>query len=67
MAKTKIEVAKAFRLLGADGEHTHFPVGVHTVEQEVADHWFVKAHTRAPEIDEAEAEAKAEVAAKAAK
>ncbi|CAN0620531.1 protein of unknown function [Burkholderia multivorans] len=66
MAKTKIEVTKAFRLL-TDGEHSHFPVGVHTVEQEVADHWYVKAHTRAPEGDDAEAAVKTEVAAKSKK
>lgn len=45
MAKIKIYVKKAFKLLGDDGKHTDYPVGNHTVEKEVAEHWFVKAHT----------------------
>ncbi|WP_436407334.1 STY1053 family phage-associated protein, partial [Burkholderia vietnamiensis] len=41
----KIYVKKAFKLLGDDGKHRDFPVGNHTVDKEVAEHWFVKAHT----------------------
>lgn len=44
MAKVKIHVAKAFKLLGKDGKQHDFPVGNHTVDQDVAEHWFVKAH-----------------------
>lgn len=40
----KIYVKKAFKL--RHNEETHdFPVGLHTVDAEVAAHWFVKAHT----------------------
>ncbi|CAN0620498.1 conserved protein of unknown function [Burkholderia multivorans] len=63
----KIEVVKPFRLLADDGKHHEFPVGSHEVEQEVADHWYTKAHTRAPEGDDAEAAAKTEVVAKGKK
>ncbi|USE78843.1 hypothetical protein NDR89_19585 [Cupriavidus gilardii] len=75
MAKVKIHVAKAFRLLGKDGTVTAFAAGNHTVDQEVADHWFVKAHTSADNdpVDEAagakedaEAKPKAEAEAKPA-
>ncbi|WP_322067495.1 STY1053 family phage-associated protein [Burkholderia cenocepacia] len=48
MAKTKIYVSKAFKLLGEDGQHVNFPVGMHTVDQEVADNWYVKHHTGDP-------------------
>ncbi|RQV01094.1 hypothetical protein [Burkholderia cenocepacia] len=48
MAKTKIYVAKAFKLLGADGKHTDFPVGMHTVDDAVADNWYVKHHLGDP-------------------
>ncbi|MDN7549083.1 STY1053 family phage-associated protein [Burkholderia cenocepacia] len=41
----KIYIKKAFKLLGDDGKHRDFPVGNHTVDKEVAEHWFVKAHT----------------------
>lgn len=44
MAKVKIYVEKAFKLLGEDGKHTDYPVGNHIVEKETAEHWFVKAH-----------------------
>jgi len=44
MAKVKIHVAKPFKLLTEKGEPMHFGVGNHTVDQAVADHWFVKAH-----------------------
>ncbi|WP_419687263.1 STY1053 family phage-associated protein [Burkholderia theae] len=48
MAKTKIYVAKAFKLLRADGIHADFPVGMHTVDQDIADNWYVKHHTGDP-------------------
>lgn len=48
MAKTKIYVAKAFKLLGADGKHTDFPVGMHTVDDAVADNWYVRHHLGDP-------------------
>lgn len=43
-----IYVAKPFKLLGGDGKHTDFPVGMHKVTDEVADHWFVKHHLGDP-------------------
>lgn len=53
MAKVKIYVNKAFKLLDPDTkQHADYPVGNHTVEKEVAEHWFVKAHTGAePPLD----------------
>ncbi|VWB83647.1 hypothetical protein BLA13014_03859 [Burkholderia aenigmatica] len=48
MAKTKIYVAKAFKLLGADGKHTDFHVGMHTVDEAVAENWYVKHHLGDP-------------------
>ncbi|MBJ9593225.1 STY1053 family phage-associated protein [Burkholderia seminalis] len=48
MAKTKIYVAKAFKLLGADGKHTDFHVGMHTVDEDVAENWYVKHHLGDP-------------------
>ncbi|WP_175786532.1 STY1053 family phage-associated protein [Burkholderia anthina] len=48
MAKTKIYVAKAFKLLGADGKHIDFPVGMHTVDEAVAENWYVKHHLGDP-------------------
>ncbi|MBV8159130.1 MAG: hypothetical protein JO278_15830 [Dyella sp.] len=64
MAKVKIYVEKAFKLLGDDGKHTDYPVGNHTVEKETAEHWFVKAHTgdeppTSPEMDAELAEQRA--------
>jgi len=44
MAKVKIYVNKAFKLQH-DGEHVDFAPGNHSVEKDVAEHWFVKAHT----------------------
>jgi len=40
----KIYVAKAFTLTHDDGTRTSFDVGNHKVDQEIADHWFVKHH-----------------------
>lgn len=47
----KIYVKKAFKLQH-NGEVLDFPVGNHTVDKEVAEHWFVKAHTgEEPAVD----------------
>lgn len=44
MAK-KITVAKAFTFTHPDGQQQHFHVGVHKdVPDEVAGHWYTKAH-----------------------
>lgn len=48
MSKVKIQVAKPFKLLGKDGKMTDFPVGAHSVDKEVAEHWFVQAHLGGP-------------------
>ncbi|QYY30245.1 hypothetical protein K2O51_23010 [Cupriavidus pinatubonensis] len=40
----KIYVKKAFTLHHKDERHD-FPVGNHTVPADVAEHWYVKAHT----------------------
>ncbi|HAU74868.1 MAG TPA: hypothetical protein DCW88_04860 [Agrobacterium sp.] len=40
----KITVAKPFKLTLDSGEIKVFDVGDHTVDKEVADHWFTKAH-----------------------
>ncbi|GAA7770964.1 hypothetical protein RN01_29815 [Cupriavidus sp. SHE] len=40
----KIYVKKAFTLHHKDEKH-EFPVGNHSVPAEVAEHWYVKAHT----------------------
>lgn len=40
----KIYVNKAFKLQHK-GETHDFPIGLHSVAPDVADHWFVKAHT----------------------
>ncbi|MCA7083396.1 hypothetical protein K7G19_07260 [Cupriavidus sp. DB3] len=60
MAKVKIHVAKAFKLLGKDGKQHDFPVGNHTVDQDVADHWFVKAHLGGEAAQNADTEAAAD-------
>jgi len=40
----KINVAKPFRLNMPDGTTKDFDVGEQSVDKEIADHWFVKAH-----------------------
>lgn len=40
----KITVAKPFKLTLDSGEIKVFDIGDHTVDKEVADHWFTKAH-----------------------
>jgi hypothetical protein len=41
----EINVLKAFLLTLADHTQRAFAVGVHKVEDEIADHWYVKAHS----------------------
>jgi len=41
----KINVHTAFQFTHADGTKQDFAVGVHEVDGDVADHWFVKPHT----------------------
>lgn len=52
-----ITVIRPF-LLNLGGEKRVFPVGVHSVEEEVASHWYVQAHTAplnaSPESDQPE-------------
>lgn len=40
-----INVTKAITLLLADGNKLEIPSGVQKVEDDVAEHWYVKAHT----------------------
>lgn len=40
----EITVAKPFKLTLDSGEIKEFDVGEHTVDKEVAEHWFTKAH-----------------------
>ena len=44
MAKKSIRVHTPFHFTHADGTKQHFDYGHHTVEQSVAEHWFVVAH-----------------------
>lgn len=55
----KINVIEQFTLTMADGVRKTFNRGIQDVEEEIADHWFVKAHSepvkdKEPEKDEAE-------------
>ena len=59
----KIYVHTAFRLLQENGEHREFKVGNHTVDDDVAGHWYVKAHTGKPDEDDADDKAKVEAEA----
>lgn len=43
MAK-KIHVVKPFVLTVAEDQKREFPAGHHTVEDDIADHWYVQAH-----------------------
>lgn len=60
----RIIVHTAFKLLGVDGKHIDFPIGAYDVPQEIAGHWYVKAHaediTQVEEPVKAEAEVPAE-------
>ena len=44
MASRKIHVFKPFKLNVLD-VHTSYGVGVHDVPEDVANHWYVKAHS----------------------
>lgn len=40
----KIYVTKAFNFNLPDKKQEHFSTGFHEVDDEIADHWFVKGH-----------------------
>lgn len=54
----KINVQSPFTLTRDDGERVSYKVGIQEVEQWVADHWFVKAHSEP--VDKPEPQAKSE-------
>ena len=41
-----IHVEKPFTLTRDTGERVSFPVGIHEVPDHVADHWYVRAHSK---------------------
>lgn len=43
-----IHVHKPFKLVRANHEDQVFGVGAHEVDDDIASHWFVQAHTAAP-------------------
>ncbi|SKA20221.1 STY1053 family phage-associated protein [Pantoea eucalypti] len=45
MAKKTIRVHTPFKFNNEDGTAQEFSVGEHTVDDKVADHWFVAAHS----------------------
>lgn len=45
MAKKTIRVHTPFKFNSEDGTAQEFSVGEHTVDEKVADHWFVAAHS----------------------
>ena len=45
MAKKTIRVHTPFNFTSEDGTSQHFSAGEHTVDDKVADHWFVTAHS----------------------
>lgn len=45
MAKKTIRVHTPFDFQNEDGSIQHFEAGSHTVDDKVADHWFVTAHS----------------------
>ncbi|MEN4684750.1 STY1053 family phage-associated protein [Pantoea agglomerans] len=45
MAKKTIRVHTPFKFNSEDGTAQEFSVGEHTVDDKVADHWFVAAHS----------------------
>lgn len=47
----KIIVATPFSLTTASGA-IDFPAGVHEVDEDVANHWYVKAHSETQEAEE---------------
>jgi len=40
-----INVVKAFTLTSAEGVQRRFEEGEHEVEADIADHWYVQAHS----------------------
>ncbi|WP_432372821.1 STY1053 family phage-associated protein [Pantoea allii] len=44
MAKKTIRVHTPFKFNGEDGTAQEFSIGEHTVDDKVAEHWFVAAH-----------------------
>lgn len=42
-----INVTQSVTVTLADGEKLHVPAGIQKVADEVADHWYVQAHTEA--------------------
>ena len=45
MAKVKIFVQKPFIFSSESGEKIPFETGIQEVEKEIAEHWFVQAHS----------------------
>ncbi|CCM44473.1 STY1053 family phage-associated protein [Cronobacter sakazakii] len=45
MAKKTIRVHTPFNFTSEDGTSQHFAAGEHTVDDKVAEHWFVTAHS----------------------
>lgn len=45
MAKKTIRVHTPFNFTSEDGSSQRFETGEHTVDEKVADHWFVTAHS----------------------
>ncbi|OQP33926.1 STY1053 family phage-associated protein [Pantoea latae] len=45
MAKKTIRVHTPFNFTSEDGTSQRFETGEHTVDEKVADHWFVTAHS----------------------
>jgi hypothetical protein len=58
----KIEVLKAFVLTLVDGTTRKFKAGIHEVEETIASHWYVLAHSRPVHEVEAAGTEVAEVA-----
>jgi hypothetical protein len=48
-----IQVVKPFNLTLPDGTQKPFDVGAHTVDKEVAEHWYTKAHVQKPKAEKA--------------
>lgn len=46
--KKKINIVESFTLTHDDGQQQKFNAGQHEVEDHIADHWFVRAHSDEP-------------------
>lgn len=46
MAKKKIQVHTPFNFTNDDGSAQHFSSGEHSVDESIASHWFVLAHSK---------------------